>query len=61
MIDPRMATLAKNLVNYSCKVKQGEKVMIEAFGIPNALVKALVKEGYNAGGYPFVYLRDHAE
>ena len=60
MSDPRILKLAKNLVNYSCKVKKGEKVMIEAFGIPNDLVKALVKETYNAGGYPFVYLRDHA-
>ena len=60
MSDPRILKLAKNLVTYSCKVKKGEKVMIEAFGIPNALVKALVKETYNAGGYPFVYLRDHA-
>lgn len=60
MKDERILKLAKNLVNYSCKVQKGEKVMIEAFGIPNELVKALVSEVYSAGGYPFVYLRDHA-
>lgn len=60
MKDERIIKLAKNLVNYSCKVKKGEKVMIEAFGIPNDLVKALVSEVYAAGGYPFVVLRDHA-
>ena len=60
MKDERILKLAKNLVNYSCAVKKGEKVMIEAFGIPNDLVKALVSEVYLAGGYPFVYLRDHA-
>ena len=60
MKDERILKLAKNLVNYSCKVQKGEKVMIEAFGIPNELVKALVSEVYAAGGYPFVYLRDHA-
>ncbi len=60
MKDRRITKLAKNLVNYSCKVKKGEKVMIEAFGIPNDLVKALVGEVYAAGGYPFVVLRDHA-
>ena len=60
MKDLRIIKLAKNLVNYSCAVQKGEKVMIEAFGIPNDLVKELVKEVYAAGGYPFVYLRDHA-
>ena len=42
MKDLRIIKLAKNLVNYSCAVKKGEKVMIEAFGIPNDLVKELL-------------------
>lgn len=60
MKDMRILKLAKNLVNYSCRVKKGEKVMIEAFGIPNELVKALCDEVYAVGGYPFVYLRDYS-
>ena len=39
MSDPRILKLAKNLVNYSCKVKEGEKVMIEAFGIPTSWLR----------------------
>ena len=30
MIDQRMKKLAGNLVNYSCKVKPGDNVLIEA-------------------------------
>ncbi len=58
MTDERIYKLAKGLVNYSVKVQKGEKCLIEAFGIDTALVNALVKEVYLAGGYPFVWLRD---
>lgn len=51
--------LAKNLVNYSCRVQKGEKVLIEGIGIEcKDLVKALIKEVYEVGGYPFVTLKD---
>lgn len=59
MKDPRINTLAKNLINYSCHLQKGEKVLIENFGIQRELVTALVKEAYAAGGYPFVLLKDH--
>ncbi len=59
MKDPRIETLAKNLINYSTKLQKGEKVLIENFGLQRELVKALVKEAYAAGGYPFVLLKDH--
>ncbi len=32
MKDKRIETLAKNLVNYSCSVQPGEKVLIEVIG-----------------------------
>lgn len=60
MRDLRIEKLADVLVNHSCKVKKGEKVMIEAFGIPSELVKALVAKVYDVGGYPFVNLRDYS-
>lgn len=60
MKDPRIQKLARNLINYSCALKKGEKVLIEAFGIPNELVKSLVEEARKVGAYPFVTLRDHA-
>lgn len=58
MIDQRMKTLAHNLVNHSCKVKPGDKVLIEATDIQKATVGQLVKEVYAAGGLPFVWIRD---
>jgi aminopeptidase len=57
--DPRIETLANNLINYSLCLQKGEKVLIENFGIQKELVIALVKEAYEAGGYPFVSLKDH--
>lgn len=59
MKDPRIDQLAKNLINYSIRLKKGEKVLIENFGLQKELVKALVREAYAAGGYPFVSLKDH--
>lgn len=59
MKDPRIDTLAKNLINYSVRLQEGEKVLIENFGLQRELVTALVKEAYAAGGYPFVLLKDH--
>ena len=59
MKDPRIRKLAYNLVNYSCALKKGEKVLIEAFGVENDLVKACVEEARKIGAYPFVTLRDH--
>lgn len=59
MKDPRIETLANNLINYSIRLQKGEKVLIENFGIQKELVIALVKEAYEAGGYPFVSLKDH--
>lgn len=58
MKDPRMVKLAKNLVNYSCRVQPGEKVWIEGTGVPAEFMAQLVEETYAAGGVPFVNLRD---
>lgn len=61
MTDPRIKKLAKNLINYSCKVKEGERVLIECVGstaLP--LVKELIKETYRVGGKPFVNLKDNS-
>lgn len=59
MIDSRLEKLADVLVNYSTKVQKGEHVLIEAFGIDNALIKTIVRFVHKAGGHPFVNLRDH--
>ncbi len=54
-MDERNKKLASTLVNYSCALKPGEKVLIEAKGsgaIP--LVDEVVKEVYRVGALPFV-------
>ncbi len=54
-MDPRIEKLAHNLVNYSCRVQPGEKVMIEYGGDePAILAKALVRAVISAGGFPYV-------
>lgn len=58
-MDIRFKQLAKNLVNYSCKVKPGERVLINAVGTSTfPLVRQLIKEVYAAGGNPYVDLQD---
>ncbi len=59
MQDLRINQLAKGLINYSCELKKGEKVLIEAKGIDYMLVNALVKEAYKVGAYPFVEIYDN--
>lgn len=54
-MDSRIQKMASILVNYSCRIKKGEKVLIECVGTsPFDLVKALIKEVYKAKGIPFV-------
>ena len=58
-MDPRIQKLADVLVNYSCRVRPGEKVLIEASGVPTEMVTALVKEVYRKKAFPFVELSDN--
>lgn len=54
-MDERIKKLAYNLVNYSCRVQKGEKVLISCSGVhPLPLVKQIIKEVYAAGALPFV-------
>ena len=54
MLDPRITTLAKQLVNYSVELKKGEKVYIEGYDVGHEVLGEIVKEVYNVGGLPFV-------
>lgn len=57
-MDIRINELAKNLVNYSCSLKAGEKVLIESNGTEGlSLVKQIIKEVYKIGGIPFVNIK----
>ena len=59
MIDPRMQKLANLLVNYSCRLQKGEKILIDSAGAPSEFISAIVKEVYAVGGLPFLQLGDN--
>lgn len=50
--------LAKNIVNYSLKIKPKQRVLIEANIYAKDLVKCLIDEIYKAKAYPFVHLQN---
>jgi aminopeptidase len=58
-MDDRLIKLARNLVNYSCDVQGGDKVLVSYEGdsaVP--LARQIIKEVYAAGGLPFTEVRD---
>ncbi len=58
-MDPREVKLADLLVNYSCKVKPGENVLIEYSGAEcTGLIRQIVRDVYKAGAYPHVNILD---
>ncbi|MGI6527532.1 MAG: aminopeptidase [Caldicoprobacterales bacterium] len=59
MTDPRVKTLAHNLINYSCELKQGEKIFIENIGLEPPLLKELIREAYKVGAIPLVSIKDN--
>ena len=59
MTDPRIEKLADVLINYSCALKPGETILVEAIDVPHAFSKALVKYAAAAGGRPIVMLKSN--
>jgi aminopeptidase len=58
-MDTRILKLAKLLVEYSCEIKPGEKVLVSYEGeSTRPLVRQIIKEIYRVGGIPFVEIRD---
>lgn len=58
-MDSRITTLAKNLIHYSTNLQKGEKILIEVFDDAHPLAKALVKEVYNVGAFPFLTIKNN--
>ncbi len=55
MQDPRIEKLAAVLIDHSCQISAGEKVLIEAFDLPDsALVCSLVELAAQRGAIPLV-------
>lgn len=59
LIDPRFDELAAGLTGFSTKLKRGERVLIDAFDVPDAMVIALVRAARKRGAVPYVQL-NHA-
>jgi aminopeptidase len=58
-MDPRTKILAQNLIRYSTDLQPGEKILIEMFDDALPLAQALVEETYQAGGVPFLSLKNN--
>ena len=54
MIHSQFEKLADLLINHSCSLEKGEKVLIEAFDIPQEMVIATIRAARKVGGIPFV-------
>jgi len=59
MTDQRIRILAKNLVNYSCKIEAGQRALISWEGAETKpLVIEIIKEVQRNGAQPFTEIRD---
>jgi len=56
IIDPRFTQLAAGLTNFSTALKAGERVLIDAFDVPDAIVIALVRAARERGAHPYVQI-----
>ncbi|MBP2652699.1 MAG: pepS [Firmicutes bacterium] len=57
-MDPRISTLAQNLIHYSTAIKPGEKILLEIVDSALPLAKALIDEVYRTNGIPFVTIKN---
>ncbi len=61
MKDPRMGQLATTLIDHSCRLQAGEKLLIEAYDLPEPnLVCRLVELARQRGAYPLVTWKNNA-
>lgn len=59
MVDSRIRQLARQIVQYSCDLQAGEKVLIEMHGDAKPLAIALIEEAYAVGAKPFIHTFDY--
>lgn len=61
MNDPRLARLAEILIDHSCQLQPGEKVLIEVFDLPEpTLVCRLIELASQRGAVPLVSWKENA-
>jgi aminopeptidase len=52
--DPRLDQLAEGLAGFSMSLKKGERVLIDAFDVPDAMVISLIRATRKRGAHPYV-------
>ena len=57
IIDPRFNQLAEGLTGFSTSLKKGERVLIDAFDVPDAIVIALIRATRARGAHPYVQIQ----
>jgi aminopeptidase len=57
LMEPNYSKLAAVLTGFSTNLQKGERVLIDAFDIPEAMVVALVRAARERGAVPFVNLQ----
>jgi len=57
MTDPRYTKLARLLVNYSTKIKQGDIALLDMIDVPDEFAVELMREVRRAGGTPLIEVR----
>ncbi len=57
MSDPRYTQLAEVLTGFSTALKKGERVLIDAFDVPDTFTIALVRAAQNRGAMPYVNIQ----
>jgi len=60
MTDPRLEKLARIVVTYSTRVRQGERVLIEAVDVPAEAVITIARQVRKAGAQPFIITKQNA-
>ncbi len=56
IIDPRFMQLAEGLTGFSTALAKGERVLIDAFDVPDAMVIALIRATRARGAHPYVQI-----
>jgi len=56
MNDPRHEQLARVLLGHSVQIKKGERLLIDATCVPDAMTAAMVRETARLGAMPFVQI-----
>jgi len=57
MTDPRFVKLAEGLTGFSTSLKKGERVLIDAYDVPDAMVVELVRAARRRGAIPYVQVQ----